>query len=161
MPMATNKNTDQKNGGHAGMKAAAVIGGLAAATAAGMYFLHHNKGAQKKLKHIRGWVIKAKGEILEKVERLKEVNEELYNKAVDAVMAKYKKISSIDGAELSAVTTELKSHWRNISRELKGSAKAVASGARSVKNAVRTVVKTKPAAKRASKPKAASTPKAE
>lgn len=140
--MATNKNMTNNNkaSAHAGLKAAGIIGGLAAATAAGVYFLYHNKGAQKKLKNIKGWVIKAKGEILEKVERLKEVNEELYNNAVDTVMARYKKVSAIDGAELAAVTEELKSHWKNIAKELKGGAKAVSAGAKSVKSAVKIAV---------------------
>lgn len=145
--MATNKNTTKKDAGHAGLKAAGIIGGLAAATAAGMYFLHHNKGAQKKMKNIKGWVVKAKGEILEKVEKLKEVNEDLYNNAVDAVMSRYKKLASIDGAELTAVTSEIKSHWKNIAKELKGGAKAVSAGAKSVKAAVQVAMNGKPAAK--------------
>jgi hypothetical protein len=150
--MTTNKNT-KKTEGHAGLKAAGIIGGLAAATAAGIYFLHHNKGAQKKMKNIKGWVIKAKGEILEKVEKLKEVNEDLYNNAVDAVMTRYKKLSTIDGTELAVVTAELKSHWKNIAKELKGGAKAVSSGAKSVKSAVKHVMNgdVVPKAKKAAK----------
>ncbi len=154
--MATNKNTSNKESGHAGLKAAGIIGGLAAATAAGIYFLNHNKGAQKKMKNIRGWVIKAKGEVLEKVERLKEVNEDLYNRAVDAVMSRYKKISTVDGTELAAVTAELKSHWKNIAKELKGSASAMSAGAKSVKSAVKKVMNNKPipSPKKNTKPKA-------
>ncbi len=158
--MTTNTNTTKKSEtGNAGMKAAGIIGGLAAATAAGIYFLHHNKGAQKKIKNIKGWVVKAKGEIMEKVEKLKEVNEDLYNNAVDAVMTRYQKLSSIDGSELAAVTTEIKSHWKNIARELKAGAKAASAGAKSVKSAVKTAMDSKPASK--PKPKSKAKPSSE
>lgn len=158
--MATPKNTNNKDkSAHTGLKVAGVIGGIAAATAAGVYFMNHNKTAQKKVKEVKGWVVKAKQDVLAKVKKLKEVNEEMYNNAIEGVMARYKKLSSVDGAELATVTKELKSHWKKISKELKGGAKAVVAGAKSVKSAVKTVVKGgKAAPKAAAKPKAKAKP---
>ncbi len=154
--MATPKNTNKKEkSAHTGLKVAGVIGGLAAATAAGVYFMNHNKGAQKKMKEAKAWVVKAKQEVLSKMKKFKEINEDLYNNAVEGVMERYKKISTVDGKELATVTKELKSHWKNISKELKGGAKAVVTGAKSVKSAVKSVVKGKPAPKAAAKPKSA------
>lgn len=95
----------------------AIIGGLVAA-AAGAYFIHGNKAAQKKIKQVKGWALKAKGEVLERIEKIKEVDENLYQQAIDAVMKKYEGVKSIDTTELSAVAKELKSHWKNIKREL-------------------------------------------
>lgn len=158
--MATPNNNNKGKSAHTGLKVAGVIGGIAAATAAGVYFMNHNKGAQKKVKEVKGWVVKAKKEVLAKMKKLKEVNEDLYNNAIEGVMSRYKKLTSVDGAELAAVTSELKSHWRKISKELKGSAKAVAAGAKSVKSAVKTVVKGKPVAKPKAKAAAKSAPKA-
>lgn len=95
----------------------AIIGGLVAA-AAGAYFIHGNKAAQKKIKQVKGWALKAKGEVLERIEKIKEVDENLYQQAIDAVMKKYEGVKSVDTTELSAVAKELKAHWKNIKREL-------------------------------------------
>ena len=96
----------------------AILGGLAAAAIAGAYFIHGNKPAQKKIKQVKGWALKAKGEVLQKVESLKEVNEDLYKKAVDAVMTRYENVKNIDTTEVQSIANELKSHWKNIKKEL-------------------------------------------
>jgi hypothetical protein len=49
---------------------------------------------------------------------MKDVDEEMYNKVVDGVMTKYKKIKSIDGGELATISKELKGHWANIKKEV-------------------------------------------
>ena len=71
----------------------AVGAGLAtlAAFAAAGYFLYGKDGAKNK-KKVRGWMLKAKGEILEGVEKLKDITEEQYAVVVDKVGAKYKAI---------------------------------------------------------------------
>lgn len=126
------KSSSGKNDSHVGM--ATVIGGLAAAAAVGGYYLYHNKDAQKKLKHVRGWMVKAKGEVLEKIENLKEVNQDAYHKVIDAVLAKYTKLKNIDTAEIAKVSTELKSHWKTIQAEIK-------EGGKKVSGVVKTVAK--------------------
>jgi hypothetical protein len=119
---ATNASSKQSSP----LKIAGVIGGFAAAAAVGGYFLYHNKDAQKKIKSVKGWVLKAKGEVLEKIENLKEVNQEAYQKAVDGVLTKYEKLSHVDTAEVAKVSKELKSHWKTIQSELGISSKKVA-----------------------------------
>lgn len=103
-----------------------IIGGLAAAAAAGGYYLYHSKDARKKLKNMKGWMIKAKGEVLERIEKIKDVNEVAYHKVIDGVMARYKK-AHINAEELSQVTNELKSHWKAIQREMSASGKKVSA----------------------------------
>jgi hypothetical protein len=97
--------------------------GVAAAAAAGAYFLYGTKDGKKMKKQIRGWALKAKGEVLEKVEKLKEVNEEAYHQVIDAVLKRYKTIKGIDTVELAAIASELKGHWANIRKELDAGAK--------------------------------------
>ena len=58
--------------------------GLAALAAAGTYFLYGKKGAKNR-KMIEGWTLKMKGEVLEKMETIKELNEDKYYKLVDTV----------------------------------------------------------------------------
>ena len=59
-------------------------------------------------------MLKARGEVLERIEKLKDVNEEAYNKVVDEVTDKYKKAKSVDVEELLLLAADLKRHWRKI-----------------------------------------------
>ncbi len=124
-----------QSGSHTGI---AIIGGLVAA-AAGAYFIHGNKAAQKKIKQVKGWALKAKGEVLERIEKIKEVDENLYQQAIDAVMKKYEGVKSVDTSELSAVAKELKAHWKNIKRELNAGKKVAKKTVAKVKKATAQV----------------------
>ena len=97
----------------------AVGAGLAAvaAFAAAGYFLYGKDGAKNR-KKIRSWMLKAKAEVLEGVEKMKDVTEEQYNMVVDKVGAKYKNIKNIDPAEIEMMIRELRGHWKNIKRSI-------------------------------------------
>lgn len=118
-----------------------VIGGLAAATAVGAYFVHNSKDAKKKIKNAKGWILKAKGDVLDKLEDMKDVSEEKYKTTVDSVLSKYGKIKKVEGPELEKLATELKSHWKTIIKELKAGSKsvkkAVKKGAVATKSAIK------------------------
>lgn len=90
---------------------------LAALTAAGAYFLYGTKEGAKQRKKIRGWSLKMRGEVLERLENLKEWNQEAYNNVVDAVGAKYRQMKSIDPAEVDKAMKEMKSQWKHIMRD--------------------------------------------
>lgn len=97
----------------------AVGAGLAAiaAFAAAGYFLYGKDGAKNR-KKVRGWMLKAKGEVLEGVEKMKDVSEADYKMIVDKVGAKYKSVKNIDPAEVEAMVRELHGHWKNIKKSL-------------------------------------------
>lgn len=121
--MTKSKKTNDTGSGAA---VAAGILGVAAAAAAGAYFLYGTKDGKKVKKQIRGWALKAKGEVLEKVEKLKDVNEGAYHQVIDGVMSRYEKIKGVDTAELAAIAGELKGHWTSIRKELEAGVKKVA-----------------------------------
>lgn len=98
------------------------IGALAAG-AAGAYFLYGTKEGAKKRKQMKSWVVKMKGDVMKKLEGLKEVNEKAYNKAIDEVASKYKKVKSIDSEELGKIVNEMKKHWKNVRKEIEGETK--------------------------------------
>ncbi len=99
----------------------AVGAGVAAvvATVAGAYFLYGSKDAKKHRKMVRSWSLKAKGEILEQLENLSEVNEEVYHKIVKEVTDKYQSLKNVDKADVMAFVDELKKHWKGIEKEVK------------------------------------------
>lgn len=110
--------------------------GLAAlaAVAAGGYFLYGKDGAKNR-KKVKGWMLKAKGEVLEKVEKLKEVSEPEYRKVVDAVAAKYSAVKSIDPVEVQQMAKELHGHWKNIKKSLSPAKPAKKKTAKKAKKA--------------------------
>ncbi|HEY9886064.1 MAG TPA: hypothetical protein V6C96_02265 [Vampirovibrionales bacterium] len=93
------------------------VAGLAAI--AGGVFLYGTEAGKKKRKEIKGWTLKAKGEILEKLENLKDVNEETYHKVVDTVTAKYAKLKTIPPEDLDEVVADLKKSWAHIVKATK------------------------------------------
>ena len=99
---------------------------LAAFAAAG-YFLYGSKDGAKNRKKVRGWMLKAKGEVLEGVEKMKDVSEEQYNSIIHKVGAKYKALKSIDPREVDAMMKELHGHWKNIKKSISGSPKKKAT----------------------------------
>lgn len=99
-----------------GQKVAVGVG--LAAGAALAYYLYGTPGGAKTRTKIRGWMLRARGEVLEKLEQLQEINQEIYNKVVDSVLTNYQKIKDIDAAEIDTLATRLKGYWRNIQRHL-------------------------------------------
>lgn len=125
-----------------------VAAGVAAIAAAG-YFLFGPNGKNNR-KVIKGWTVKMKGEVIEKIEKLKEVTPEAYEAIIDEVAAKYAKLKHISQEEVDMVTTDLKKYWKVISRDVKakqGGAKKKVTQAKKVvtkvaKKAVKKVAKT-------------------
>ena len=81
--MAQKKSTNdlskaQKVGIGFGLTAAAV-------TAAGAYFLYGSKKATQNRKKVKGWMLKAKGEVLETLEKAESITEDEYKALVETL----------------------------------------------------------------------------
>lgn len=85
-----------------------------AAAAAGTYYLYGSKHAAQNRKKVKGWMLKARGEVVEKLENAKEVSQDKYDDTVDSVMKRYKKLSSVSSKEADELGKELKKHWKEI-----------------------------------------------
>lgn len=104
----------------------AVGAGIAALTAAaaGTYFLYGSKHAARHRRLVKAWSLKARGEILERLEQLSEINETAYNKAIKEVSAQYKTLHRLNPKDVAEFVGELKGHWQDIAREIKTSVAA-------------------------------------
>jgi len=89
----------------------------AAATLAGSYFVY-GKDAKKNRKNIKSWALKAKAEVLEQLEKAKEISEPVYNQAIDKVSKKYSALKNIDKKDVETLVKELKTHWKEIKKEV-------------------------------------------
>jgi len=99
------------------------IGATVAALGAAAYVLFGKDGKKNK-KAIKGWAIKMKGEIIEKLEEAQEISEPVYHKIIDTVSAKYAKAKNIDAKDLELAVDEVKKHWKTMMKDAKPKKKA-------------------------------------
>jgi hypothetical protein len=93
------------------------IAGAAAAAIAGGYFFYGKDGAKHR-KHLKSWSIKAKAEVMEKLEKAKDLSEDSYHEIVDLVSAKYSAVKTVAPEEIQEFARGLKKHWKDIKREI-------------------------------------------
>jgi hypothetical protein len=106
----------------------------AVAAAAGTFFLYGSKSAAKNRKVVKSWALKAKAEVLEKLEDAKEMSRDEYEQLVSSVAKAYTIAKSASKKDLVEFTKEMKDHWRSIE-------KAAAPAKKAAKKAVKTAVK--------------------
>lgn len=124
--MATKKKIVKRS---TGSKKGLLLVGAAVAAAAGAYYLYGPKGKQHRTK-IKSWTLKAQAEVMDRVEKLKEVDREALNKIVDMVADKYKKAQGTSTAEVVAFAKDIKGQWDHIEKEFKKGAKKGSSAVR-------------------------------
>ena len=138
---------DKKTGGKktANKETAGILGmiGAVAAAAVGAYYVYNSKDAKKKIKNVKGWVLKAKGEILDKLEDMKDVTEEKYKTTVDSILTKYNKVKKVEGPEIIKLGDELKKHWKTIVKEINASSKTIKKAAKDGAKIAKEVSKNK------------------
>lgn len=116
------------------------IGAGVAAAAAISYYFFGPEGKKNRTK-LKGWMVKMKGEVVEKMEDAQDMTETAYNTIVDNVSAAYQKSGKIGAAEVTAFASTLKKHWKGIvSGAKKGSKKTLKKSVKKV--AAKAVSKT-------------------
>lgn len=109
-----------KKKSHTGRNVTLGIGaGLAVAGAAGAAWLYGTKEGQKTKKKLESWMLKAKGEVMEKLEKMDDVTEDAYHKAVSQVMKKYKKAKAVSTPKVVKLEKDLKRHWKALAAKKK------------------------------------------
>lgn len=114
-----NQNNQHKKGA-AGLKAGVGLAALAA-TAAGIYYFYGSKEGAQRRKTLKGWAVKARGEIMQRLEKLEKIDRESYDKIVDQVISRYRGMKDVSVGELLSLGKELKGHWNNITKDLQKS----------------------------------------
>lgn len=105
-----------------------ILTGLALAGIAGAYFLYGTDEGKKQKKKITSLALKTKGEVLEKIEGLKDVSQEDYKEIVSGVIGKYKKLKIDHKDEIEKVSKELSGYWKHIKKHLEDVEKSVSRG---------------------------------
>ncbi len=89
--------------------------GAIASVIAGAYYIYGSKEGVAKRKQIAAWSVKMKGEVLQGIEKLKDVSEPAYKDIVKKVSEKYK---TVDKGELKKVVDDLHSTWNKMKKEV-------------------------------------------
>ena len=98
------------------------IAAAAAAAAAGAYFLYGKDGAKNR-KKVKSWMVKARADVMQKMEKMEHVSQKRYHELVDAALKGYKNMKEVSPAELAAAAKELKGHWNAIQKTVRSTMK--------------------------------------
>jgi len=137
-------NKKSKNSGMSGGEKVGIGVALTAAAvaAAGAYFLYGSPNAAKNRKTVRGWALKAKGEVLEVLEKAGNMTAEEYQNVVESIAAGYGKMQSVSKNEIADFKKEMLAYWKQISNNASGAKKtAKKSAKKSAKKAAKKVAK--------------------
>ncbi len=88
----------------------------AAAAAAGAYFLYGSKNAPKNRKKVKGWALKAKGEVLEGLEKAKEITTDEFNDLVETASKAYGTVKKATAGEVKDFKKEMHTHWQELEK---------------------------------------------
>ncbi len=115
----------------------AALTAAAAATAAGAYWLYGAKDAEKHRKMAKSWMLKARAEVMEAVEKLQDIDKKAYLGTVESVLQKYRNMAGVAPAEISHMLRDFKSSWDQVEKAHKKASR----GTKSAKKIGKKVVK--------------------
>ena len=112
----------------------------AVAAAAGGFFLYGSKNAAKNRTTVKSWALKAKAEVLEGIEKAKDMSQAEYEQLIDAVVGTYLTAKTASKTELSTFKKEMKDHWQGLVKTANPK-KPVKKAVAAAKKAVAKVIK--------------------
>jgi hypothetical protein len=108
-----------------GAGTAVALTAAAVAAAAGAYWLYGAKNAAKNRQMVKSWMLKARAEVMEAVEKLSEVDKAAYLRIVDEVLARYSSLAGVTSAELARVARDLKESWEHVNKAQRSASRPV------------------------------------
>ena len=127
-------STEQKVAAGVGLTAAAVA-------AAGAYFLYGSEKAAKNRKTVKSWALRAKAEVLEKLEDAKEMTADEYEELIAVVAGTYAGVKGATKKDLKEFAGEMQDHWKVIEKVGKKKKVQVTKAVKKVTKAAKTTTK--------------------
>jgi hypothetical protein len=113
-----------------GISVTKMVLGVSAVAAAGAYWFYGSEDAGKHRKTARGWMLKARGDVLEAVaaviEKGGEINKKTYTDIVEGVLKRYSKVVGVTSTEMLQMTHDMKDAWQHMQKTHKGGSVAKA-----------------------------------
>jgi hypothetical protein len=101
-----------------GVGAAAAGLGAALAAAAGAYWLYGAKDAAKNRRLARSWMLKARADVMDQVEKLQNIDRKQYMALVDSAVAAAAGAAAATKPEVARLTRDLKAAWAHMSETM-------------------------------------------
>ena len=114
--MATKKQASKNTGKKVGLGMGA-LAAAAAGVAAGYYF-YASKDAKQNRKIAAKWANDMKKDVVKRAKNVEKLNQAQLAKIVDSAAAAYETVKSVDSKSLAKAAKELKSNWKEISKEV-------------------------------------------
>ena len=137
-----NKSEGKKSAAKNNHVVAAVVGlGAAAVAAAGAFFRYGSKNAAKNRKEVKSWALKAKADVLEKLEDASEMTEKEYNDLIKSVSGAYAGAKNASKKDILEFGKEMKDHWKSIEKAAAPLKKTAKTAGKTAKKEVKAAVK--------------------
>lgn len=128
------KKQSSRRGLSTAEKTAIGVGLTATALAAvGGYFFYGSKDAAKNRRKAKSWMLKAKGEVLEGLEKASHMTQDEYEALVEKVVKGYRTARKASAAEIIDFARDMRAHWKEIEQAGKKRSKDAAQTARRAK----------------------------
>lgn len=134
--MANKSHIDAKTVG-----AAAGVAAAAAAAAAGAYWLYGAKDASKHRKLARSWMLKARAEMMDLVEKAQDIDKDTYMQLAGEVAKRYSAVAGVTAAESKRLVQDLKAGWAYLQAQKKPAARRATPAKKGVKKAAKKATK--------------------
>jgi hypothetical protein len=115
------------------------IAAAAAAAAGGAYWLYGAKHSAQHRKMAKAWMLKARAEVMEAVEKLEDIDKEKYMQIVENVVKNYTG-KGASTQEMAAMMKDFKTAWTHMSGK-KQAKKVVSKAKRTAKKMVKKTAK--------------------
>jgi len=106
----------------------AAVGMGAAVASVGAYWFYGSKKAAAHRKTAKGWMLKARGDVLAAVEtvvkRAGEIDKKAYMNIVKGVLKRYAKLGGVTSAEIMQMTRDMQEAWQHMQKVRKNRTKA-------------------------------------
>lgn len=113
----------------------------AAAAAAGAYWLYGAKDAKKHRKLAKSWMLKARAEMMDLVEKAQDVDRETYMQLAGEVAKRYAGVAGVTAAESKRLVKDLKAGWAYLQAQKGPATRRAKAVKKSVKKAAKKMVK--------------------
>lgn len=130
-----------KKENNAPIAAAAGVAAAAAAAAAGAYWLYGAKDAKKHRKLARSWMLKARAEMMDLVEKAQDIDRDTYMQLAGKVAKRYGAAAGVTAAESKKLVNDLKAGWAYMQAQKGPATRRAKAVKKSVKKAVKKVAK--------------------
>src|SRR6185503_15544410 len=118
----------QKNGSGSALPIGLGVAAAAAAAAGGAYWLYGAKHSAQHRRLAKSWMLKARAEVMDAIEKLDDIDKEKYMQIVQEVVGNYTGSHNASPQEIASMMKDFKAAWGHIQGSKKG--KRVASKAK-------------------------------